>query len=414
MGAQIKKSTEKIYIDDICTDVLLQIIMELDNSNIHFGEGLGLTGSNINGKSFNEYFDKQSFIARPLQKRAKEVISNYKSKKYNDANKHLVQLEQRTKILESLMPFIVPEDTVTDEIGIILPMLHQYPKHVRNMRQELQPHLRTAMRSNAVGEKRVAFAQDMHFNPVVRGNGIMKKRRIESKTDSARGDDGDKLDTTPILTEATSSGLDATLILDPSSTPVLDNQSSSHEEPEATPILGSNSTPILHDQSYSEVDPEATPILGSNSTPTMGGTTSTNMNPEATSTSGSTFAISNNEQAEIDDLLNSVFAPRSCSYQSRKPDINPTVPTKQLLSRVVGDMNSGRRGGSFVDHYFIARYLTLIVPKMWLQEVNGSKPNLEKTMDGDISKDSVERIWNNGNFILKRLKSGVSPVGAQC
>ena len=34
----------------------------------------------------------------------------------------------------------------------------------------------------------------MHFNPVVRGNSIMKKRRIESKTDSARGDDGDKLE----------------------------------------------------------------------------------------------------------------------------------------------------------------------------------------------------------------------------
>ena len=140
-------------------------------------------------------------------------------------------------------------------------------------------------------------------------------------------------------TEATSSGLDATqywIKLNP----VLDNQSSSHENP---PILGSNSTPILHDQSYSEVDPEATPILGSNSTPTMGGTTSTNMNPEATSTSGSTFATSNNEQAELDDLLNSAKAPRSCSYQSRKPDINPMLPTNDLLSRVVGDMN--RRGG---------------------------------------------------------------------
>ena len=60
------------------------------------------------------------------------------------------------------------------------------------------------------------------------------------------------------------------------------------------------------------------------------------------------------------------------------------LPTNDLLSRVVGDMNSDRRGGSFVDYYFIARYLTLIVPKMWLQEVNAEKLNLEKTADGKI------------------------------
>ena len=45
--------------------------------------------------------------------------------------------------------------------------------------------------------KNVSRLHRICINPVVRGNSIMKKRRIESKTDSARGDDGDKLDTTP-------------------------------------------------------------------------------------------------------------------------------------------------------------------------------------------------------------------------
>jgi hypothetical protein len=405
----IKRKSEKLYLDDICTDVLMEITLELKKKSIHFGEGLGLTDSNIINGSFNEYFDKYSFIARPLKKRAKEVQKSYKLKNYNDTNSHLIQLEQRAKILESLMPNIVPEDTEEIDFILILPELYNYKPLVIKMRKELRKHLRTAMRSNAVGAKRVAFAPtalDTHFNHDVRSSSIMKKRRVESKTDSktdsARGDDGDKLDTTPILTEATSSGVDAdaTPILDPSSTPVLDNQSSSGVDPEATPI-------IVDDQLSPYLDPEATPTLGSNSTPTVGGAASTNMIPEATSTSGSTLATLNNEQDGIEDLLKSVIAPQPCSYQSEKPDVNPILPTNQLLSCVVGDMNSGRRGGSFVDYYFIARYLTLIVPKMWLQEVNAENLNLEKTTDA--SRDSVERIWNNGDFILKRLRSGGQP-----
>ena len=191
------------------------------------------------------------------------------------------------------------------------------------MRKELQKHLRPAMRSNAVGAKRVAFAHDTHFNHDVRSSSIMKKRRVESKTDSktdsARGDDGDNSDTTPILTEATSSGVDpdATPILDPSLTPVLDNQSSSGVDPEATPI-------IVDDQLSPYLDPEATPTLGSNSTPTVGGAASTNMIPEATSTSGSTLATLNNEQDGIEDLLKSVIAPPHVLIKAKtrcKPNI---------------------------------------------------------------------------------------------
>ena len=402
------KGMEKLYIDDICTDVLMEIVLDRKNSSVHFGEGLGFTDSKIFSCCFNEYFDKYSFIARPLRLRAKQVITSYKSENYSEANRYLVQLEQRVKILDSIMPNIVPEDT--EKVGEILPKLHEWPKHAINMRQELRTKWRTAMKSNAVGTKRVAFAPETHSDYVPRSSSIIKKRKVASKTGSTRGDDGDKSDATPILTEATSSGADsdATPILDSSSTPVLGDQPSSGVDPEATPILDPSSTPLLGDQSSSGVDPEATPILGPNSTPTVGGATSTNMDPVAPSILGSTSAASNNEQDAIDDLLNSVFAPRSCSYQSRKPDVNPTVPTTKLLLDVVGDMNRGP-AGTFVDYYFVARYLTLIVPKMWLQEVNGGKHNLEKTMGGDMSEDSTERIWNNGNFILKRLKSGGQP-----
>ena len=65
--------------------------------------------------------------------------------------------------------------------------------------------------------------------------------------------------------------------------------------------------------------------------------------------------------------------------------------------------------------FFVTRRMKLTLPKNWLDEVNPPRTlvktegmNINNT-DSDLWMNDFERYWNNGDFILTRIKTGTSP-----
>ena len=427
-----KRQKNNVIICDVCVDVLLVIIKERKvKIKNHFGNDLGLkkfkpAGPNTNGPeyTFNEYLDQRSFIYNCIRLRLKQVKKMFNDENYRECEKILIIVEQKSDIISKAFKDLIPDD---DHDSDDLEKLYHF-KHVviPKMRIQLDKKLKTSGNNdNHSSRKRNISNNHNNGSSILKESVNFKKQRIEkpkkkkkkkkkkrkkknmmmmmpmssedeeSDEEEEEEEDDDDEELTPI---ADNNG---------SKTPIADDDDGSGSGGRTPVIVESDVTPIAEDGGRTPiiVENDATPIADNDDgehTPILFNTTiESNFNNEI---------ADEEEQKEVDVMNLLSFAGQRKECINKYAELNYLSQPESLSDEMIDKLT--RRD---TKDFFVTRRMKLTLPKNWLDEVNPPRTlvktegmNINNT-DSDLWMNDFERYWNNGDFILKRIKTGTSP-----
>eukprot|EP00942_MAST-04A_sp_MAST-4A-sp1_P011660 g11660.t1 len=342
-----KRQKNNVIICDVCVDVLLGIIKERKvKIKNHFGNDLGL-------KKFKP--------AGPNTNGPEYTFNEYLDQRSFIYNCIRLRLKQVLKMFE---------DENYRECEKILIIVEQKSDIISKAFKDLIPD---------DDHDSDDLEKLYHFKHVV----IPKMRiQLDKKLKTSADNNGSK---TPIADDddGSGSGGRTPVIVESDVTPIA-------EDGGRTPIIVENdATPIADND-----DGEHTPIL-------FNTTIESNCNNEI---------ADEEEQKEVDvmNLLSRAGQRKECINKYAK--LNYLSQPESLSDEMIDKLT--RRD---TKDFFVTRRMKLTLPKNWLDEVNPPRTKVKtegmsiNNTDSDLWMKDFERYWNNGDFILTRIKTGTSP-----